>query len=55
MKDEVGALIGLTWYPISPLKGWAAFLIGVLHSSSQTPDNISLRQISMGPTGFPPS
>jgi hypothetical protein len=54
MRDEVGILIGLIYsvsnFPL--LKGWAAFLTGVLHSSSHTPNSISLQQISMGPTSF---
>jgi hypothetical protein len=57
MRDEVGVLIGLIYsvsnFPL--LEGWGAFLTGVLHSSSHTPNSMSLQQISMGPTGFPDS
>jgi CDP-diglyceride synthetase len=54
MRDEVGVLIGLTYFgiQISPSKGWAAFLTGVLHSSSHRLNSISVQQTLMGPTGF---
>ena len=62
MKDEMGFLIRLThlesvWFPIFPLtiRGWAAFLTGVLHPSSHTPNSILVQQTSMGPTGSPAS
>jgi hypothetical protein len=40
MRIEVGVLIGLTYLVSNfpPLEGWAAFLTGLLHSSSNTPN-----------------
>ena len=34
MRDKLGVLIGQVYFPLS--KGWAAFLTGVLYSSSHT-------------------
>jgi hypothetical protein len=42
MRDKLGVLIGqVSNFPLS--KGWAAFLTGVLYSSSHTPNSISLQ------------